>query len=188
MKNTIAALVSVMMVNFAVAQTVDVPVEQQYILFMKILSFDKNLKDRAGNEIIIGILYQKNYKISLDTKDILMKTYNNSTKKDIINIPVKFVPIDIDETTDLNIAITKNGISVFYVTPLRAARLSSIIDLARSKQIRTMTGVPDYVVSGIALGIGAKGGKPLILVNLSAAKAEGANLNSQLLKLAKIIE
>jgi hypothetical protein len=188
MKSTIAALFSVMMVNFAVAQTVDVPVEQQYSLFMKMLSFDKNLKDRAGNEIIIGILYQNNFKFSLDTKDNLMKAFNTSSVKDINKIPVRFTPIDIDEVTDLSAAVTKYAISVFYVTPLRAAHLSSIIGLARARQIRTITGVPEYVNSGLALGIGAKGGKPLILVNLSAAKMEGANLNSQLLKLAKIIE
>ncbi len=188
MKTLIFALIFILTINLVVAQTVEVPVELQHSLFMKILSFDKNIKARAGSEIIIGIIYQKNFKISLDTKDEILKAFSKSPVKDINNIPVRFVPIDIDEETDLGASVTKYGISVFYVAPLRATQLSSIIALARSKQIRTMTGVPDYVVSGLALGIGAKGGKPLILVNLAAAKMEGANFNSQLLKLAKIIE
>jgi hypothetical protein len=187
MKTLIAAIIVIIAINFAAAQVMEVPIEQQYLLFMKILSFDKNLKDRAGSEIVVGIFYQKNFKISIDVKDDLMSAFNKSTNNYIMNIPVKMVPIDIDEVIDLAAAVKKYSITVFYITPLRAARLGHIIDLARSQQIRTLTGMPEYVVSGLAIGIGSKGGKPLIIVNLLAAKAEGANYNSQLLKLARIV-
>jgi hypothetical protein len=48
--------------------------------------------------------------------------------------------------------------------------------------------VPDYVGAGCAVGIGTEGEKPLIIINLPAAKAEGADFSSQLLQLAKVIE
>jgi iron complex outermembrane receptor protein len=61
------------------------------------------------------------------------------------------------------------------------------VDVSRAKKIMTLTGVPDYVELGLSVAIGIKGRKPQITINLPAAKAEGINFSSQLLKLAKVI-
>jgi hypothetical protein len=165
-----------------------VPVEQQFALFAKILTFDKNLKDRVGKEMVLAIIYQNNFKSSFDTKNVLEKTIDLSPIKTVLDIPLRTVAIDIENEIDLESALKRNNISVAYIAPLRAASLNLIISRMRQLQIRTLTGVPDYVNSGLAIGIGSKGGKPEILVNLAASKLEGANFNSQLLKLAKIIK
>ena len=68
-----------------------------------------------------------------------------------------------------------------------AFETEKITGVSRAKKVITLTSVPDYVESGLAVGIGVKGGKPRIIINLPAAKAEGANFSSQLLRLAKVI-
>ena len=47
--------------------------------------------------------------------------------------------------------------------------------------------MPEYVEEGIAVGIGLRNMRPLILINLEAARAEGAAFSSQLLSLARIV-
>ena len=41
--------------------------------------------------------------------------------------------------------------------------------------------------NGLAVGVGLRGKKPEILINLEAARAEGADFNAQLLRLARIV-
>jgi hypothetical protein len=169
------------------AQEMAVPVKLQLALFFKILTFDRNLKERVGNEIVVGIFYQNKSEVSLQVKEELLKVVKESSVKKIEDIPIRFVPIDIEETDPAE-AISRNDVDILYMTPLDAVEIETITTMSRAKKITTLTGVPDYVESGIAVGIGTKGEKPLIIINLPAAKAEGADFSSQLLKLAKVIE
>ena len=50
-----------------------------------------------------------------------------------------------------------------------------------------MTGVPEYVDQGVAVGVGIRKDRPLIIVNLEQARAEGSVFSSQLLALARIV-
>lgn len=169
------------------AQGMVVPVKLQLALFLKILPFDRNLKDRVGDEIVFAVLYQNNFGISYNAKEGLLKVVKESSIKKIEGIPFRFVLIDIEET-NLAEAITRDNVDILYITPLRAVEIEKITNLSRAQKIMTLTGVPDYVESGLAVGVGVKGEKPLIIINLKAAKAEGADFSSQLLKLAKVIE
>jgi hypothetical protein len=162
-------------------------VNLQYSLFLKILTFDRNLKARAGEEIVIGIVYQKNFRESLNIKEEITKVINESLTQKIEDIPIRQVPINLNNT-DLDSAVSQMKIDILYLTPLRAVKIEDITKVSRTKQLTTLTGVPDYVESGLAVGIGTKGDKPLIIINLPASKKEGADFSSQLLRLAKIVE
>ena len=50
-----------------------------------------------------------------------------------------------------------------------------------------MTGVARYLDDGIGLGVGLRGGRLRILVNLDACRFEGADLSAEVLKLAELI-
>jgi hypothetical protein len=65
--------------------------------------------------------------------------------------------------------------------------IEEIVAISRAHRITTLTGVPGFVEKGIALGLALRAERPLILVHLVAARAEGADLDSQLLKLARVL-
>jgi hypothetical protein len=98
------------------------------------------------------------------------------------------VGIDLDRTPNLAAALARLQVAVLYVSPLRAADLRTVTGACRGAGVITVTGVTDYVETGLAIGIGAKGERPEIVVNLAASRAEGADLNAQLLKLARIVK
>ena len=85
-------------------------------------------------------------------------------------------------------AVLASGADVLYITPMRAVDLGSITKQTRAAARVTLTGVPEYVDAGIAVGVDLQGERPRILINLAAARAEGADFDSRLLKLAKIVE
>jgi hypothetical protein len=169
------------------AQEMAAPIPLQLALFFKILPFDRNLKSRVGDEIVMGIVYQKKSRTSLNSKEEMVKVMNNFSVKEVEDIPIRQVLIDIDDV-DLASAISNNKIDVLYITPLSAVGIKEITEISRANKITTLTGVPVYVESGLAVGIGTKDEKPQIIINLPAAKAEGADFSSQLLKLVKVIK
>lgn len=170
------------------AQVVAVPVDVQVPLFVKILSFDRNLSTRAHGELVFGVLCQGKYRTSASIAREVQREARRLSGLTIGGLQVRVVVIDLDNTPDLVAALHRLQVTVLYVSPLRAVHVNSVTAASRAAQITTLTGVPRYVESGLAIGIDMKGERPQIMVNLAASRAEGADLNAQLLKLARIVQ
>jgi hypothetical protein len=169
------------------AQEIAVPMNVQVPLFLKILTYDRNLTIGDGKELVIGIVFQSRFRLSLNAKDEFSKMVAEASLKSK-NVPVRCVPIDLESDIDLSDRISAGKINILYIAPLRSIALDEITSISRELHVITLTGVPEYVESGFSVGIGMKGEKPEILINRKAAISEGADFSSQLLKLAKIIE
>lgn len=170
------------------SQDITVAVDVQYALFVKILAFDRNLPAKLHDKLVIGILHQPQVKASADAKDEFLSAFDHSTTKRILNVPVECVPVEAADAQGLSEEIQTLGINVLYITPMRLVDLRDILQVAQSERVLTLTGVPEYVAEGVAIGIGERGGRPLIIINLTEAKAQGADLSARLLKLARIIQ
>lgn len=180
-------LFCIILLTVSSAQTMPVPINVHFPMLIKVLLFERALITKAGDEIIIGILYYKRNKSSNDSQKEILNLIHASKLK-IGNSTIRCIPIEMNESTDLVTQLTRFHIHVLYITPIRAIDIEVISQTCQSKHIISMTGVTDYLESGIALGVGTRGEKPQIIVNLSEAKAEGADFSSKLLNLAKIIE
>ena len=74
-----------------------------------------------------------------------------------------------------------------YFCPGLDRDVAEALKVTRSKSIRTLTGSRAYVKAGIAIGIINVQDKPKLLVNLPASRAEGAKLDSAILRVAEVI-
>jgi hypothetical protein len=70
---------------------------------------------------------------------------------------------------------------------MRGADVWGVAKVARARDIRTITGVPEYVQRGLSVAIGPRDDRPVIILNLDAARAEGAAYQAQLLRLTNIV-
>jgi len=181
----LSVIVSLLLTGNAFGQQMPIPIDVQWNLFPKILQFDRNLHQRVGDEMVIGILYQERYRVSLTSKEEIISVTTSMRKID--NISVKFVPIKLIDGNFFEKSISDKGIDIIYITPLRAHDIKTIAYICCEHDILTLTGVPEYVEKCIAVGIGEKEKKPLILINKNAAREEGADFSSKLLKLSKVI-
>jgi len=169
-------------------QEIEVPMDVQVPIFFKILSFDRNFKSRMNGEIVIGVVYQGDVRASLNAADNFTEAVKKSSTPDLEGIPVRCVQIDLSAEPDFASAAVKNKINIVYLTQLRSVDIGAISEACRTKQLLVLTGVPDYIETVAAVGLGLKGDKPQIIINLPLAKAEGVDFNSQMLKLAKVIQ
>lgn len=168
------------------SQEMKVPMDLQVQLLMKILSFDRNLKTRVGTELVIGIIYQSKFSFSYNAKEEFLASVNRLPQKEIESIPIRVVPINIEDETKIDGAILNNDVDILYLTPLSTVDVNKISEICQAKKILTIAGIPDYVESGIAVSLGIKGTKPKIIINLPAAQAEGSDFSSRLLNLADV--
>ena len=181
-------LLTILCAGVLFSQEMATPTSTQIPLFMKILSFDRNLKSRVGSEIVIGVVYQSKFRSSYNTQTEFIGLMLDPSFRKVENLPVRCVSLDLDEDSNFDSTLVNESVDMLYISPLRTIEMKDLIAHTREKHLLTFTGVPEYVENGITVGIGTKGEKPEVLINLTAAKTEGVDFNSQLLKLAKIIQ
>lgn len=167
-------------------QTMDVPVETQVPLFLKLLGFDRNLHPQVGGELTVGIVYQGGNRESLVAKELALTLMRDSSIK-VDGRSLHIVLIDLDQR-EIGEALTAHAIAVIYVAPLRAVDVRTIARASRAALVRSFTGVTRYVDQGLAIGVGLRGDLPQIIINLPAARLEGADYPAQLLKLARVVQ
>jgi hypothetical protein len=186
-KAWVLALAAMGLSVLAEAQEMAVESAVQYQLFVKILKYDKTLMARTDTALVIGILFQSGFRSSYLAKEDFLKAMAESQDKLFDQRPIKYAVIDLDKETDLQGSFSRSKMNILYLTPLRAFDLGPLLSIAQAQKLLTLTGVPEYVDKGVAVGLGLKGNRPEILIHLPAAKAEGADFSSNLLKLVRII-
>lgn len=165
----------------APAQDMDVPVPMQVALFLKVLTFDRNLVIPPATDIIVAVAYQSGYRASINATDNAMsalKLIGNQRR-------VRTVLIDLDREP-LAAALARHRPSVLYVAPLRAIDIGDLAAAARKAGVTTVTGVPQYISLGLAVSVRLQGERPKLVINAEAARLEGADFSAELLKLAQI--
>lgn len=170
----------------AVSQDMDVPVGTQMSVLVKVIGFDRQLPVRAPTELVIGIAFQSGSRASVLAKEEAQRSLA-AVREGVHGVPIRVETIDLDgERLDAALRLLKP--TFLYVTPLRAADIGAMVVTTRAARVTTMTGVARYVSRGLAIGVSLHNGRPRILVNLEAARLEGADLASELLKLATIVK
>lgn len=168
------------------AQEMAVSVEVQMAILLRVLEFDRDLADRVGDELVIGIAYQHRNRTSLNARDAILGM--SRSEPSVMGIRVKYVTIAISSDGSFGDSLRVNQVDVLYIPPLRSVRLEEIIAATAEHGVLTWTGVVEYIVEGVAVGVGAKGERPEIVINLDVAKAAGVQFSSQLLKLARLVD
>lgn len=170
------------------AQGLPVPIEVQVPLLFKTATFDRRRQAEPGSRIIIAILYQGRFRASRDNARSVRQALLELTGSVRGGFTVSVVSIDLEETPDPTDELRRAGVDVAYVCALRALDTSSLIRITRALGILSVTGEPGYVEEGLSVGADLRGNRAQLVINLTAARAEGADLPAQVLKLARIVE
>lgn len=167
------------------AQQMEVPLQVQIPILLKVISFDRQLRVRAPQDVVIGVAMQSGNRASVTASDEVVRLLSEPGTN-VDGIPVRVVVIDLDRQSTTGM-LAHTRMTHLYVTPIRAVNIRELAQLARAARVTTMTGVAEHLDRGLSIGVGLRGGRPRILVNVSASRAEGADLSAELLKLAELV-
>jgi hypothetical protein len=93
----------------------------------------------------------------------------------------------LGDGTGLAEALREARVDAVYLPPLRARSPEDVCTAVEEAGAICLTGVEEYVGRGAAVGIGDENGRPVILIDLGASRAQGADFSSQLLRLARVV-
>lgn len=193
MKNNIRHIVEILIALIIIgfsnsyAQKVKVPFDVQFRVIPKILSLNKNLKLQPNETFNSTIIYSETQRNSKNIYDEFKKLTSNN--KILLNKnETMYFSLEINELERLRSHIRENKIQMLYLTPVRGIDISEITKICREESVITITAVEEYIINKVAVVLTLEENKVQILINQKAAKEEGANFSSRLLKIAKIIE
>ena len=162
------------------AQSADeLPQQIQGALLHKLLGYDRNLPSRSPQSVEIALIAESAAEVS--------KLAQLQGKK----IQGKSVKITVITNTDpAGLAIALDGAStnaVYLAGKTNDATLKATLAWATAKKIPVFGGSRSLAEKGTAVGFAIEGGKPRIIINVKASRAQGMNFPSRVLRLATLI-
>ena len=167
------------------AEPMALAADLQVPLILKVLTYDRHFESKAGRELFIGVVYDQADPESLKAASSIFETLLRFSGKTIKRLPIRqqLVPM-----ANLTRVVPAMGISVLYIAPGNARNLAAVTKFSQENHVTTVTGVPDYVRQGVAVGIDVAQDRPQILINLVSSKAEGSEWDASLLRISTLIK
>jgi hypothetical protein len=167
---------------------IEVPASHQMTLLKKVLQFGVHAKKQSNgkDEVQICVLYQSGNRISNKTMNSIVAQFS---KNETTNI--RCLPIDVDSKTDIkNILKSKcSKANVLVITQLSSVDFMDIAAFAIKYKILTFATAAEIMLkNNFSACVGYKGNAPQLVVSLSALKAEGISLSSQILRYARVLD
>ncbi len=159
----------------------------QYRLYLKIMTFDRNLKARIGAEFIIGILYAGLVGESRQARDDFARAVA-AGPAEFEGLPVSTVPIEYGKKGEIEAALAKASVDALYVTPVGSYDLGPVSVACRARGVSTFSGIPEYLGRGLSVSFEVSGRQAKVLVNLANSRAEGSDFSARLLDMVTVVD
>lgn len=155
---------------------------------MRILAYDRNLKTRAsGKAAPILVLYQEGNQASETMQsDVANALEDLASSVTVAELRASVLSVPYSSVADLEAKIlARRPVAMFVCTGLAEA-VPALSAATRRRSILTMTLTTSYLKAGLSIGFERGDDRVNILINLPAARAEGADLDAALLRLAEV--
>lgn len=184
-----AVVLALLLARPLAAQGMAQPAAVQVPIILKVLTYDRQFEARTGDVVAIGIIHDPTDAVSARAMSDVSETLYAARDKTVRRLPIRYFQIDVTGTEDLVRFSEERSISVYYLTPgLSSATIAEVLEVSRNRGITSITGVPEFVEAGVSVGIGERRGRPQILINLPASRAEGCEFDASLLRIATVIK
>jgi hypothetical protein len=165
----------------------EVPADRQVLILSRALAYDGELKARVGNDIQIAVLAKSGHAASEAMGIAMLKAFRAILNLRVQGLTLGLHALSYTTTAALASAMTTQGIDVLYVCVGLEPELAAIVELTRKRHVISLGSSEEQVSRGLALGVFPVESRPTIVVNLPAARHEGASFSSDLLRVAKVI-
>ncbi len=160
----------------------------QALLLLRVLAYDRNLVRRAGPRATVLVLYRPGDLGSESRRGPLRTAFEEvAGEVTVSGLPVEVEEVPFRSAADLDAKVTSSGAALVYVDRALAPELAEITRVTRVRSAVTAAGARELLPQGVAVAVVASGARAAIVVNLPAARREGADLDSALLGVAEVL-
>jgi hypothetical protein len=169
------------------SQQLTTPVIIHLPIMLKSLEYDRNLSNIKNSTIRIGIIYQEQFRASLNTKNQIDSYISTKKVLKLSEYSLEFVPINLTNLSTIQEFLQDQNIDFAYITPLRAINVEKLAQILKNNKILALTGVVEYLNHNIPFSVDVVGDNPKIVIDLKTSRLSGTNFSTNLLKLARVI-
>jgi hypothetical protein len=154
------------------------------LLMAKALSYERRIAETKGKTVGVAVLYAADNAASKRQADGWVAAFHGlgSLKVHGVSVEVWAVPYQHDRLPSF---VRDNGVDVLLAC--EGTPFAEISAVARDHKILSAGDTAAGIVSSLSLGVFVEKSKPRILINMRAAKAEGAVFSAKLLQLAELL-
>lgn len=162
--------------------------KQLAAMLLRILAYDRNLKARSNGRLIpIMVLYQEgNQPSEAIQSDVTNALEDLAGSVTVAGLRVQIISLAYSNLDELNAKIVATHPVAMFVCTGLATALPNLVLTARKRSVLTMTMTTAYVKSGLSIGLERGDERVNILINLPATRAEGADIDTDLLRVAEV--
>ncbi len=179
-----AFICSLIVAATAGAQSSSVPASLQASLISKVASFDRNFAARAGDSVLILVVRAPDNAESAHDAAQLKAGFANLPK--VGNLPHEEVVVTYSSAEALAAQVRAKHAAIVCFGAGFSDEMPAIRKHFSSLSVLSFGSVPDYVSSGVVLGVDLISGRPKLLVNLTQARKQQVSFPAAVLNLMKV--
>lgn len=160
--------------------------ERHAALMFKLLRYDRAVARHARPVVTLGVLVDPATAGSQACGNAMRDALEQQGQRQpLARLPVRTVMLSFLDAPHLHQALDAEGVAALFVCPAGPDALDAL-ERARASHTLTVTDSPlDYARGMMGAGLFPAGGAPLS-INLSAARAQGADLEAAVLRVALV--
>lgn len=187
---TLLATLAVLLAPRRDVRAAELPPKQLALLTLRALSYDHRVKARSpdGKSITLLILYQEGNPVSETlNSDLTLAMEELATAATLGGFLVRVASMSYDNPAALDAKLASLRPGALFICPGLRDALPAITAATRRRAVLSFTNSGAYVKAGISIGLLLGEERPAVVVHLAAARAEGAELDVALLRIAEVI-
>jgi hypothetical protein len=169
------------------ASAYDASSQNKALLILRILSYDHNLRMRAGERVTVLVLHHPYEESSLRAREELVGSLKKMQRVKVAGLPINVVSAAYADSRGFESRLAQTRPAAVIVCPGLEGDLGSISTVTRRASALTISTSEPDVRRGLSVAIVRRDGKDRIIINVPAARAEGARFDAGLLQLATIV-
>jgi hypothetical protein len=171
--------------DVAYAEDIPVPIDLQATLLSKVVGYDRNLPERAGDRVRTVLVGKPSDPTSMPFVRQMRKALGAIETFGLL--PHVEEIIEFTNAAALLEKCKSERISIVYLGPGLHDDIEPIRDALQPLSILTVSANPEDVPRGIVLGFDLVYGKPKLVVHLAQARKQRIDLMAEVLKLMRVI-
>lgn len=170
------------------ARAAELPPETLAVLMLRVLAYDRSVARLPGAEITIAVISRAGDAASEAGADALAEAIRKlSGKVNVDSKAIRVLRVPFGNRADFERRLDAVRPAAMFLEPALETAAGDLQALSRRLSVLTFTSVANLAKVGASVGLVSNGDKAKIMINLAAAKAEGADLDASLLRLAEIV-
>jgi hypothetical protein len=158
------------------------------LIVLRILAYDKELGARApGDELVVFVVAGPNPASRIE-RERWQAGFALLPKVKAGGRPVRALPVDYRDAAAFDALVALHHPAAMIVTEGLGFAASALQRVARARHVVAVSTRESEVRGGFAIGLVAGDSRDEIVINLEAAREQGARFGAGLLQLARIVE